>query len=280
MSDAGDTQHRLIVFGYLKLVTNDENGAPNGFTLVRYWFTPTLKHTFFSLGVTVKWHRKRLSGCTAYKDFTTGGGRATLHAIEVDSDVVIPGKLIRTSLFTKPLVLCSISPSGGMFVSQIRYLSERATRVIWHQPIHHLHIRRLAGLRLHINGIPPVNLPPDIEGCGTCWTCKLCNAARVTGDTRKDAAVPGKGISLDFTFIAQKFRDLSRFEKFLGLNGKTAYLLFTNHKTDMLFGIATVEKSPPLAWLNRWLAQYRPSRVSFWYACMDGGVELANNGDL
>jgi hypothetical protein len=203
-----------------------------------------------------------------------------LHAIEVYSDVVIPGRLIRTSLFTKPLVLCSISPADGMYVSQIQYLSERATRVLWHQRLRHVHMRRLEGLHLHINGIPPVKIPPDIEGCGTCWTCKLCNAARGTGDTRKDATVPGKGNSLNFCFIAQKFRDLSRFEKFLGLNGKTAYLLISNHKTDMLFGIVTVGKSRPLAWLNRWLAHYRPLQVFFRYACMDGGGELANNGDI
>jgi hypothetical protein len=48
----------------------------------------------------------------------------------------------------------------------------------------------------------------------------------------------------------------------------------------MLYGITIVRKSPPLAWMNRWFAQYRPSQVSFRYACMDGGGELANNGDV
>jgi hypothetical protein len=52
----------------------------------------------------------------------------------------------------------------------------------------------------------------------------------------------------------------------------------------MLFGIATVGKSPPLAWLNRWLnrwlAQYCPSQVSFRYVCIDCGGELDNNGDI
>jgi hypothetical protein len=66
----------------------------------------------------------------------------------------------------------------------------------------------------------------------------------------------------------------------LGLNGETAYLLLADHKTDKLFGIAKVGKSPPLAWINRWLTQYRPSQVPFRYACMDGGGELANNGDV
>jgi hypothetical protein len=66
----------------------------------------------------------------------------------------------------------------------------------------------------------------------------------------------------------------------LGLNGETAYLLLADNKTNMIFGIATVGKSPPLAWLKRWLAQYHPSQVSFQYACMDGYGELANNGEI
>jgi hypothetical protein len=66
----------------------------------------------------------------------------------------------------------------------------------------------------------------------------------------------------------------------LGLNGETAYLLLADHKTDKLFGIATVGKAPPLAWMNRWLTQYCPSQVPFRYACMDGRGELANNGDV
>jgi hypothetical protein len=105
--------------------------------------------------------------------------------------------------------------------------------------------------------------------------CKLCSAARGTGDTIKDATAPGQGISLGFGFIIQRSKYMTHYEKLLGLNGETAYLLLADHKTDMLFGIATVGKSPTLAWLDRWLAQYRPSQVSFRYACMDGGGELA-----
>jgi hypothetical protein len=138
----------------------------------------------------------------------------------------------------------------------------------------------LAGLHHHVNSIPPIKLLPDIKGCNTCWTCKLRNAERGTGDTIKDATVSGQDISLDFGFIVQRSKDLSRFEKFLVLNGETANLLLADHKMDIFFGIATVGKSPPLTWLNRWLAQYCPSQVSFRYACMDGGGELANNGDI
>jgi hypothetical protein len=81
-------------------------------------------------------------------------------------------------------------------------------------------MRRQSGLHKYVDGIPAIKLRPDIKGCGTCWTCKLRNAARGTGDTRKDATVPVQGISLDFGFITQTSNDLARYEKFLGLNGE------------------------------------------------------------
>jgi hypothetical protein len=280
MADAGDTRHRSLGYGYLKVVSNDDNGNPNLFSLVHCWYTPTMRHTVFSPGATVRRHRKRFTSCTAYKNFALGNGHATLHAIVPASDVVVPGNLIRASLYTEPLVPAATLGTDDASVSQICYLSERATRVFWHQRLRHVHIRRLAGLHKHVDGIPAIKLPPDIEGCDTCWSCKLRNAARGTGNTRKDATVPGQGILLDFGFIVQRSKDIARYEKFLGLNGESAYLLLADHHTDMLFGIVTMSKAPPLAWMNRWFAQYRPSQVFYRYACMDGGGEIANNGDV
>jgi hypothetical protein len=92
--------------------------------------------------------------------------------------------------------------------------------------------------------------------------------------------VTAQGISLNFGFIVQRSKDLARYEKLLGLNGETAYLLIADHKSYKLFGISTVGKAPPLAWMNRWLTQYHPSQAPFRYACMEGGGELANNGDV
>jgi hypothetical protein len=151
---------------------------------------------------------------------------------------------------------------------------------MWHQRLIHVHVPRLAGLHKYIDDIPAIKLPPNIERCDTCWMNKMHSAVRCMGDTREDATVPGQGISLDCGSIVQRSKDMTRFEKILGLDEETTHLLLADLKMDMLFGIATVGKSPPIAWLNLWLAQYRPSQVSFWCAFMDGGGELANNGDV
>jgi hypothetical protein len=250
------------------------------FSRVHCWYTSSLRHTVLSPGALVKRHRKRFSSCTTHTSFTLANGHAALHSIIAGTEVTIPGTLIRASLFTDPLVPCDVSPDENASISQVRFLSERATRVLWHQRLRHVRMRCLAGLYKHVDVIPAIKLPPGVEACDTCWSCKLRNATRGTGDTRKDNTVPGQDISLDFGFIVQRSKDMACFEKFMGLNGETAYLPLSDHKSDMLFGIATIGKSPPLSWLNRWLAQYRPSDVSFRYACMDGGGELSNNGEV
>jgi hypothetical protein len=269
-------------FGYLKIVTNDDNGDPTRYSLVHCWYTPTLQHTVISPGATAKRHCKQFSGYTAYKNFITGLGHATVHALEGGSDVVFSGVVLHATLYTNPLI-----PSRAQLDAEtepstplILYLSDQATRVLWHQRLCHVHMRRLSSLHQHVDGIPPIKMHVVIEGCDTCWTCKLRNAARGYGDARKDATVAGQGISLDFGFIVQRSEDLKCYEKFLGLNGESAHPLLADHKTVMLFGLSTVGKAPPLAWLDRWLTQYHPSTVSFRYACMDGGGEMVNNGEV
>jgi hypothetical protein len=104
---------------------------------------------------------------------------------------------------------------------------------------------------------------------------------------------------MDFGVILQRSKNIERYERFQGTNGKTAYLIIAEHYerfqgnngktayliiddhcTDIIWGISTAGKAPPLAWLNRWLAQYKPSSATFHCAEIDEGVEMANNPDV
>jgi hypothetical protein len=133
MSDAGDKKHRSPGFGYLKIITNHEHGAPTRFSSVHCWYTPTLQHTVVSPGATAKRHRKRFTGCTAYKNFATGRGHTTLHDIPGSTDIVSPCVVLHTTLFTEPLVPCHEQIHDEPSAPMIRYLSECATRVLWNQ---------------------------------------------------------------------------------------------------------------------------------------------------
>jgi hypothetical protein len=106
------------------------------------------------------------------------------------------------------------------------------------------------------------------------------NSARGSGDTQRDATVIGQGISMDFGFIVQRSKSVERFESFQGINGETAYLIVADHCMDVLWGIATDGKAPPIVWLNRWFAQYTPSAAPFYYAALDEGGEMAKNPDV
>jgi hypothetical protein len=85
---------------------------------------------------------------------------------------------------------------------------------------------------------------------------------------------------MDFGFIFQRSKNIERYESFQGINGETVYLIVADHCTDVIWGIATSGKAPPIAWMNRWFAQYKPHSVPFHYTVMDEGGEMANNPDL
>ena len=47
------------------------------------------------------------------------------------------------------------------------------TRVIWHQRIWHIQTKRIGRTTKVVNGIPPLSLDTDLDGCDVCFTCKM-----------------------------------------------------------------------------------------------------------
>jgi hypothetical protein len=160
--------------------------------------------------------------------------------------------------------LCGVSP-------KITHLLACTTQILSHQRLNHCHAHHVSELYKHVDGIPKIVNPPSVDGCYTCWACKMSKSARGTGDTRHDATVIGKGVSIDFGFIVQRSKNIQRFESFQGINSETVYLIVADHCTNVLWGIATDGKSPCIAWLNRRFAQYKPSAAPFYYSAMDEG---------
>jgi hypothetical protein len=82
-----------------------------------------------------------------------------------------------------------------------------------------------------------------------------------------------QGLSINFGFMVQKIRDSDRHRNLVGFNGKTCYVLPTDHYSGRLFGRAFDSKAPPVDWLNSWLANNAPQCTNK-YVRMDGGGEL------
>jgi hypothetical protein len=123
-------------------------------------------------------------------------------------------------------------------------------------------------------------MPSGIDVFPTCVMSKIRHVDRGSHDTCQDATIAGQGISMDGGFICQRSKNIERYERLSGLNGETAYLIITDHKTDYVWGLAADRKSPPLAWLNRWFVQYAPADAPFRYCSLDQGGELYHSSKV
>jgi hypothetical protein len=280
MDDASHKHHASLGQGFIKI--RSANGADNQarFVMVHSWWTPTLLVSVFSPAATVERHKDQFKGYSTTLDHVAHTGTVTLHSCHIPtSDVCILGIKKRLLLYTSLLMpsslqdLCDASPT-------ITHLSSRATQVIWHQRLNHCHARRVSDLYKHVDGIPKIVNPPSLDGCDTCWDCKMSRSARGTGNTRRDATILGQGISMDFGFIVQQSKEIELYKRFQGINGETAYLIVADNCTDVLWGITTSGKAPPIAWMNRWFAQYKPFSAPFYYTVMDEGVDMSKNPDV
>jgi hypothetical protein len=277
MADASDRKHPSLGQGYLKVRCDNGDPTTDQFSMVHSWWTPTLPVTVLSPEAAVERHKHRFCGYDMHLNHLRSTGSVTLKAHQGSAqDITIPGTKKRLLLYTSPLVP-GCSPVSADDACQISVLSARATRVLWHQRLGHCHARRISEMHQHVDGIPKIQNPPSIDGCDTCCACKMRKSARGTGDTRREATMVGQGISMDFGFIVQRSKDPTHLEKCVDLNGETDYLLIADHLSDLLWGIATTGKSPPLAWLNRWFAQFRPQTTTSLFTAMDEGGEMARN---
>jgi hypothetical protein len=162
----------------------------------------------------------------------------------------------------------------------VTHLSTTATRVLWHQRLGRVHHRNLSELHKHVKGILNITMPLDVDSCSTCIMSKIRRADRGSHGTRKDATIAGQEISMDWGFICQRSKNLERYERLSGLNGETAYLITTDHKTDYILGLPADGKASPLVWLKRWVAQYAPADAPFRYCALYQGGELYHNMEV
>ena len=78
----------------------------------------------------------------------------------------------------------------------------------------------------------------------------------------------------------RKSKNKRRVRQLEGLNGEQAFLIFANHYSDILYGMAAGSKAPPLAWMNRLLTVLTPGNECGMYVTMDLGGEMLRNSDV
>jgi len=117
-----------------------------------------------------------------------------------------------------------------------------------------------------------------LEKCPTCIRAKQTKKPAGPNSTRI-ATEPYPGLSIDFSFSGTKSKDKARQEDYVGLNGETAWILVTDHKTGMLHGDTRVSKASPLSWLRDFLKHHSPTCPGK-YAYLDQGGELYHNPEV
>jgi hypothetical protein len=271
MADASNKHHAFLGQGFLKLGCEDGVNNQPCYILVHSWWTPSLPIAVFSPTATVECHKDQFKGYSTTLDQMDRTSTVTLHScLDSSHDVRLPDIKKRLVLYTGPLV-----PSGMQDVCDVypklTHLSTRATQVLCHQRINHCHTHRVSEVYKNVDGIPKTVNPPCVDGCDTWWAYKMCRSVQGTGNTRHDATVLGQCVSMEFGFIEQWSKNIQCFESFQVINGETVYLIVADHCMDVLWGIAADGEAPPIAWLNRWFAQYKPSAAPFYYSDMGEG---------
>ena len=122
-------------------------------------------------------------------------------------------------------------------------------------------------------------MPLDIDNFATCLQNKMRKAARGS-ETNQKATRIGERLAIDFGFMFQQSKDTKCTKMLQGHDGSTAYLLIFNSYSDLLFGIPTSGKSPPLLWLHTLLTRICPSPDVHKVVRMDLGGETGRHPAL
>jgi hypothetical protein len=213
----------------------------NKYVNIHCYHTPTLPVTVLSRGRFVTRHESKYEAQKIYANNRTKRGYARIHGLVDVQDIFITGIVHGVLLYSRASSPysnrpASISPieNGDCNIDTVNHLTVEATRVLLHQRLGYMHFRKLSDLHKHVDGITKIALPIDIDGCPSCWVCKICCTNRGSADTPKDATVFGQELYIDWGFIVQRSNTKVRYDKLSGWNGETAYLIIADHVSDYL----------------------------------------------
>ena len=157
----------------------------------------------------------------------------------------------------------------------IHQLNLKTQSQLYHQRLGHLNFRSVSTMYQHVDGIPKLPTPNEIDNCPVCLAAKL-RKSNSTNSEQHEATVCFQSIAIDMGFIVQQSKNSKRFKDYVGINGETCYILITDQFSGMNFGKPLVTKTVPIEWLNNWLARYSPN-VPNKTVRMDQGHELGRS---
>jgi hypothetical protein len=174
--DAGKRSHTSAGEGegYMRLACGTSAEASNKYVNIHCFHTPTLPVIVLSPGRFVAHHESKYEAHTIYTNHRTKRGYARIHGLADIPDIYVPEIVRGVLLYSRassPSSNKSLSASSATLnahthaVDSIKNLNAEATRILSHQHLGHMHFRKLSDLHKHVDGIPKIALPTDIDGC-------------------------------------------------------------------------------------------------------------------
>ena len=110
-----------------------------------------------------------------------------------------------------------------------------------------------------MTGVPKFTQESDVaSACPPCILAKQ-NKASPSNHSIQTATKPHQGLSIDFSFSGQTSDNAADKRKYYeGFNGKTCWILVTDHFTGMKYGDTRTSKASLIKWLPYFLSQYSP----------------------
>ena len=93
------------------------------------------------------------------------------------------------------------------------------------------------------------------------------------------ATCPNQGLTIDFSFSGVQSKDKKGRKHLLGFNGKSSWILFSDHSPCTLHGTPCLSKACPVEWLCQLLTTYSPYCKDE-YVVLDQGGELYGSPDV
>ena len=136
-----------------------------------------------------------------------------------------------------------------------------------------------ANAHKHITCVPKFDRQTKAhDQCPTCIQMKQTKTP-AGPDSTCVATQLHQDLSINFCFTDVLSKNSNHCKDFEGVNGKTCWILATDHSTGMKHGNTQMSKGPPLQWLSHFLTQCNPK----WdgkCAHPDQGGELFNHPEV
>ena len=280
IGDAGTSPHKVHGIGFLHVPTDIEGRYEH----FQVFHIPTIPSTL--INPHSHWDQDRYREDINYGNYT---GSAT-HYLKAQDPVHIPliidiSSLRKTRrLYTLPLLPADPSPvpnhplQSSPAVHKISTTNDGLIQLWHHRLMHHVHNRTLATLHKIADGVPKMKHPDALDKCSDCIPAKLRRSPRLHNDTTRKATCYGQSFQDDWGFIVQKSKDTTRYNRLVGTNGETAYLLLVDTYSGAWHGICSGSKHLPTEWLHLFLFRVssRCPSSNKWFL-VDEGSELGRS---